>query len=70
MKRRVEHAVRDGRLCWVVQRRSWWWPAWTDERGHRYNRRHDAVAAMLNGAGPPGIRPACGRADRVAPYGG
>lgn len=67
--RRVVHAIRDGKLRWVVQRRPWWWPVWRDAAGPTYARQVDAVVAML-AAGPSGIRPAFGRSDRAAPFGG
>jgi hypothetical protein len=68
MKRRVVHALRDGRLRWVVQERSWWRPWWHDVRRQTHGNQFDAVVAMLD-AGPPGIRPAFGRSDRTTPYG-
>jgi hypothetical protein len=69
MNRRVVHAIRGGRLRWVVQRRRWWSLTWRDEPGRTYGSQTDAVAAML-AARPSGIRPAFGRSDRAAPFGG
>ncbi len=47
MKRRVVHAIRDGRLCYVIQLRRWWYLTWLDESRRTYTSRAAAIAVMV-----------------------